>query len=216
MWWSGENRVSRRKGRIDYELWIMNMDLIKNSFEEAARLLQVVVADPARMEEIREAGEILANALAGTGKVLSCGNGGSLCDAMHFAEELTGRFRNDRMPLPAIAIADPSHITCVGNDYGFDYIFSKYIEAHGNKGDVLLAISTSGNSSNILHAADEAKKKGMRVIGLSGKEGGQLKEKCDVCMVVPWHEYSDRIQEIHIKIIHILIEYIEHTLVKNK
>lgn len=154
----------------------------------------------------------MTEALRNKGKIISCGNGGSLCDAMHFAEELTGRFRHDREALPAVAIADPAHITCVGNDYGFDYIFSKYLEAHGKAGDVLLAISTSGNSVNILKATDEARRKGMKIVGLTGKDGGEMRNKCDVCIVVPWHEYSDRIQEIHIKIIHILIECIEKQL----
>ena len=131
---------------------------------------------------------------------------------MHFAEELTGRFRHERAALPAIAIADPSHFTCVSNDMSFDSVFSKYLEALGNRGDVLLAISTSGNSSNILQAIDTAHVKGMKVIGLTGKTGGKMKEKCDITIVVPWNKYSDRIQEIHIKIIHILIEYIEQAL----
>ena len=116
------------------------------------------------------------------------------------------------MALPAIAIADPSHITCIANDYGFEYVFSKYIEAHGKAGDVLLAISTSGNSANVLRAIEAAHEKGMSVIGLSGKSGGQMAESCDVSIIVPWHSYSDRIQEIHIKIIHILIEYVESKL----
>ena len=131
---------------------------------------------------------------------------------MHFAEELTGRFRHERAALPAIAIADPSHFTCVSNDMSFDSVFSKYLEALGDRGDVLLAISTSGNSSNILQAIDTAHVKGMKVIGLTGKTGGEMKEKCDITIVVPWNKYSDRIQEIHIKIIHILIEYIEQAL----
>lgn len=188
------------------------MDLIKDSFGEALQVLSDFVADSANLDQVGQAGEMLAEMFRAGGKVFSCGNGGSLCDAMHFAEEFTGRFRNDRMALPAIAIADPSHITCIANDYGFEYVFSKYIDAHGKAGDVLLAISTSGNSANILHAIEAAHGKGMKVIGLSGKSGGQMAEKCDVSIVVPWHRYSDRIQEIHIKIIHILIEYVESKL----
>lgn len=188
------------------------MDLIKNSFGEALQVLNSFLADSTNLDKVGQAGEMLAEMFRAGGKVLSCGNGGSLCDAMHFAEEFTGRFRNNRITLPAIAIADPSHITCIANDYGFEYVFSKYIEAHGKEGDVLLAISTSGNSDNILRAIEAAHEKGMKVIGLSGKSGGQMTERCDISIVVPWHEYSDRIQEIHIKIIHILIEYVENTL----
>lgn len=192
------------------------MDLIRNSFEQASRLLGEFIAEKGNIEKICTAAGLMATALKSKGKIISCGNGGSLCDAMHFAEELTGRFRHDRRALPAVAIADPSHITCVGNDYGFDYVFSKYVEAHGNEEDVLLAISTSGNSANILKAMEEARRKGMKVVGLTGKDGGKMRDQCDVCIVVPWHEYSDRIQEIHIKIIHILIECIEKQLFESK
>ncbi len=188
------------------------MDLIENSLQQAQLVLADFISNRGNLNMIRQAGDLLVEMWKNGGKVLSCGNGGSLCDAMHFAEELTGCFRKKRIALPAIAITDPSHITCVANDYGFEYIFSKYIEAHGQRNDVLLAISTSGNSPNILHAIEEAHKKEMKVIGLAGKNGGQMKEMCDLCIVAPWHEYSDRIQEIHIKIIHILIEYVEDKL----
>lgn len=187
-------------------------ELIKHSLEDARQLLTGFIQEEGNLEQIRKAGELLAEMFGNGGRVFSCGNGGSLCDAMHFAEEFTGRFREDRRALPAVAIADPAHITCVANDYGFEYIFSKYIEAHGQAGDVLLAISTSGNSENVLHAIDAAHAKGMKVIGLIGKEGGKMKDCCDVTLLVPWKGYSDRIQEIHIKIIHILIEYVEHKL----
>lgn len=190
----------------------MSMDLIKNSFSDAQRLLDEFIAGEENLRKVEAAGDLLVEMFRQGGKVFSCGNGGSLCDAMHFAEELTGRFRNDRAALPAIAIADPSHMTCVSNDMGFEVIFSKYIEALGKAGDVLLAISTSGNSANILKAIEVARSKGMKVIGLSGKDGGKMKDMCDVAVVVPWNKYSDRIQEIHIKIIHILIEYIEQKL----
>jgi D-sedoheptulose 7-phosphate isomerase len=128
---------------------------------------------------------------------------------MHFAEELSGRFRNDRRALPAISISDPSHISCVGNDYGFDYVFSRYVEAIGKPGDVLLAISTSGNSKNILNAVDAAKKNGMKVIALTGKDGGKLASDCDVEIRAPYSDFADRAQEIHIKVIHVMIELIE-------
>jgi D-sedoheptulose 7-phosphate isomerase len=188
------------------------MNLIKNSFLDAQRVLNDFIADERNMKLVCEAGDMLVEMFRRGGKVFSCGNGGSLCDAMHFAEELTGRFRSDRVALPAIALADPSHMSCVSNDMGFDSVFSRYVEALGQAGDVLFAISTSGNSGNVLRAIEVAKVKGMKVIGLMGKTGGKMKDLCDVSIVVPWQEHSDRIQEIHIKIIHILIEYIEYSL----
>lgn len=188
------------------------MDLIKESFLEARQVLEAFIDNPRNLEQVKEAGDLLVEIFRRKGRVFSCGNGGSLCDAMHFAEELTGRFRNDRIALPALAITDPSHVTCVANDIGFETVFSRYIQALGQPGDVLLAISTSGNSRNILEAIATARDKHMKVIGLSGKTGGQMKEMCDVSILVPWDGFSDRIQEIHIKIIHILIEYIEHKL----
>lgn len=189
-----------------------NVNLIEKSLQDARRLLEEFCADSGRLELIAAAGELLAEALRKGGKVLSCGNGGSLCDAMHFAEELTGRFRGDRGALPAIAIADPTHITCTANDFGFEYVFSRYVEALGRAGDVLLAISTSGDSENVIRAIEAARAKSMKVVGLTGKTGGRMRELCDVAIVVPWDYYSDRIQEIHIKIIHILVEYIEQAL----
>ena len=189
-----------------------SMNLIKNSFLDAQRVLNDFIADERNMKLVCEAGDMLVEMFRRGGKVFSCGNGGSLCDAMHFAEELTGRFRSDRVALPAIALADPSHMSCVSNDMGFDSVFSRYVEALGQAGDVLFAISTSGNSGNVLRAIEVAKVKGMKVIGLMGKTGGKMKDLCDVSIVVPWQEHSDRIQEIHIKIIHILIEYIEYSL----
>jgi D-sedoheptulose 7-phosphate isomerase len=146
------------------------------------------------------------------GKIISCGNGGSMCDAMHFAEELTGRYRENRKAIPAISISDPSHISCVANDFGYDFVFSRYLEAVGQKGDVLLAISTSGNSKNVIEAIKTAKEKGMKVIGLTGKSGGAMAELCDVEIRAPYSEYADRAQEIHIKVIHSLIDFIENQL----
>ena len=161
------------------------------------------------MMNIEKAASLISNSIRNGNKVITCGNGGSHCDAMHFAEELTGKFRNERKPFAAIAIADPTHITCVANDYGVDQIFSRYVEGVGNTGDVLLAISTTGNSGNILNAAEAARIKGMSVVALTGKDGGNLAPKCDIALIVPHDGYSDRIQEIHIKIIHILIYLIE-------
>jgi D-sedoheptulose 7-phosphate isomerase len=145
---------------------------------------------------------------------LSCGNGGSMCDAMHFAEELSGRFRENRNPFPAIAISDSSHISCVGNDYGYEYVFSRYIEALGIKGDVLLAISTSGNSKNVINAINTAKQKKMIVIGLTGKDGGKMSKLCDIEIRAPYSKYADRAQEIHIKVIHSLIHFVEEAFNK--
>jgi D-sedoheptulose 7-phosphate isomerase len=135
-----------------------------------------------------------------------------MCDAMHFAEELSGRFRDDRPAMPAIAISDTSHLTCAANDYGFESIFSRFIEGVGFSGDVLFAISTSGNSSNVVKAALKAKEKKMKVIALTGKDGGKLAGIADIEIRAPFSKYSDRTQEIHIKIIHSLINYIEKNI----
>ncbi len=190
----------------------MSESIIKQEFITAQRVLQNFISDEQNFIKITQAGTAMCNAIKQGKKILSCGNGGSLCDAMHFAEELTGRFRKNRQALPAIAMCDPSHITCTANDYGFDFIFSRYIEALGNNGDILLAISTSGNSQNIIKAAEVAKEKGILVITLSGNTGGSLKSLSDICITVPHSEFSDRIQEVHIKIIHSLIHFIESNL----
>ena len=145
------------------------------------------------------------------GKVLIAGNGGSNCDALHFAEEFTGRFRSNRRALPAIAISDSSHITCVGNDYGFDYIFSRGVEAYGKDGDMFIGISTSGNSTNIIKAVEAAKEMGIKTVGLLGKDGGKLKGMCDYEFIIPGIT-SDRIQEIHMMILHIIIEGVERIM----
>jgi D-sedoheptulose 7-phosphate isomerase len=189
-----------------------NTELIKKEFIEAQSVLDKFINNPDNINSIVKAGELLVAAFNSGNKVISCGNGGSMCDAMHFAEELSGRFRNDRVALPAISISDPSHISCVGNDYGYDFIFSRYIEAIGNKGDVLLGISTSGKSTNVINAINAAKKKGMKVIGLTGKDGGPMASLCDVEIRAPHSQYADRAQEIHIKVIHSLIHYVENNL----
>jgi D-sedoheptulose 7-phosphate isomerase len=183
--------------------------IVLQELQEAQQTLYNFIADPNNIAAIEKAANAMADAVAAGGKILSCGNGGSMCDAMHFAEELTGRYRNNRQAIPAISISDVSHMSCVGNDYGYDYVFSRYIEALGNQGDVLLAISTSGNSANVLKAAEAAKAKGMTVVGLTGKDGGKLAPLCDVEVRVPHQGYADRVQEIHIKVIHILILLIE-------
>ncbi len=187
----------------------MTKEEIAKSFIEAQEVLNRFVSEPSNWDKIEKAGDLMVNAINNDGKILSCGNGGSMADAMHFAEELTGQFRDTRRAMPAIAIADPTHITCVANDYGFDHIFSRYVEALGHKDDVLLAISTSGNSANVLNAAKVAKEKGMKIVALTGKQGGELAKISDVEIRAPHNGYSDRIQEIHIKVIHVLIQYIE-------
>ena len=154
----------------------------------------------------------MSEALSNGNKIISCGNGGSMCDAMHFAEELSGKFRNDRKGLAALSISDPSHITCVANDYGFDEIFSRYVEAVGNKGDILLGISTSGNSGNVINAVEVARKQGIKTIVLTGKTGGALAEIADLEIRAPRSKFADRAQEIHIKVIHTLIDGIERAL----
>ena len=174
--------------------------------------LERFLADPHTVPSIGKAAEIMSECLSAGGKIMSCGNGGSLCDATHFAEELTGRFRDDRRPLPAMAINDPAYITCVGNDYSFEEVFSRWVEAFGKSGDVLLAISTSGTSKNILKAAEVARRLGMKVVALTSKKGKPLAELADVVVTAPDAPHSDRIQEIHIKVIHILIQSIESLL----
>ena len=186
--------------------------IIKEELYEAEKLLTKIINQPAMINNINDASSLMVEAVKNKGKIISCGNGGSHCDAMHFAEELTGRYRDDRPPIPAIAISDPSHISCVSNDYGFDNIFSRFIEAMGHSNDVFLGITTSGNSPNIIKAVESAKLKGMTTIILSGNDGGQVSKMSNVSIVVPFTGYSDRIQEIHIKIIHILILLIEKQL----
>lgn len=183
--------------------------IILGELDQAAKVLEKFMSNPLNLKAIEKASDLIVNSFKQGGKVFSCGNGGSSCDAAHFAEELTGRFREDRKPFPAIAMNEIGHLTCVSNDYGYDAVFSRYLQALGNKGDILLAISTSGNSTNILRVAESAKQKGIKVIALTGKSGGQLAEYADVEIRVSHNEYADRIQEIHIKIIHILILLIE-------
>ncbi len=184
---------------------------LKHSYLEAARLLNEFCAKEAHFKLSAEIATGLANAFAAGKKLLSCGNGGSLCDAMHLAEEFTGRYRKDRRALPAIALADSSHITCVGNDFGFDDIFARGVEAFGQEGDWLFCLSTSGNSKNIIRAVEIAQKKGLKTVALLGKDGGILKGRCDYEFIIPAHT-SDRIQEIHMLILHVIIEGVERVL----
>jgi D-sedoheptulose 7-phosphate isomerase len=183
--------------------------IIKQELLHAYDVLDKFIADGQNILSIESAANLIADSINKGGKIISCGNGGSHCDAMHFAEELTGRFRDDRSPLPGIAISDPSYLSCVGNDYGFDQVFSRFVEAMGNDNDVLVAISTSGNSKNVINAIRAAKKKGTKVIALTGNGGGDMAGMADVEIRVPHYGYADRVQEIHIKVIHILILLVE-------
>ncbi|GMQ47392.1 D-sedoheptulose 7-phosphate isomerase [Vibrio sp. 10N] len=187
----------------------MYQDLIRNELTEAAEVLNKFLSDDHNIAQIEAAAKMIADSFKQEGKVLSCGNGGSHCDAMHFAEELTGRYRENRPGYAGIAISDPSHLSCVSNDFGYDFVFSRYVEAVGRRGDVLFGLSTSGNSGNILKAIDAAKAKGMKTIALTGKDGGKMAGLADIEIRVPHFGYADRIQEIHIKIIHIIIQLVE-------
>lgn len=191
----------------------MLKNIISQELNEAQFVLQKFLSDEHNIQQIEAAAQLMADAIKQNNKIISCGNGGSHCDAMHFAEELSGRYRNERRSMPAIAISDVSHISCVGNDYGFEFIFSRFLEGLGNTGDVLLGISTSGNSANVIHAVEAAKAKGMKIVILSGKDGGKLAGQADVEIIVPHFGYADRIQEVHIKVIHILILLIEKLVI---
>lgn len=185
---------------------------IQQTLIDARAALDALIANDATCRAIDQAGELLAATLARDGRAFSCGNGGSMCDAMHFAEELSGRYRDNRRALAAVAISDASYMSCVANDYGYEHVFSRYLEAHARSGDVLVAISTSGTSGNVLAAVRAAKQIGMKVIGLSGRPGATLSQQADVDICTPGGQYADRVQELHIKVIHILIESVERRL----
>jgi D-sedoheptulose 7-phosphate isomerase len=190
------------------------MEILTNwnsCLNDANKTLTTFIGDPEQLDNCKRFSELLIESVKKGANIFTCGNGGSHCDAMHFAEELTGRYRKDRRPLGALALGDPSHVTCVGNDYGFEYIFSRQIEGLARGGDVLIGISTSGKSENVILAIDAAKKKGMSTVALLGNDGGLIKNKVDIPIVVP-ATTSDRIQEVHIKIIHIVIETLERHL----
>ena len=184
------------------------------ALNDARDALDALISNEKTIEAVVAAAGLMADAVEGDGKVMSCGNGGSLCDAMHFAEEMTGRYRSNRRPYAALAISDASHMACVGNDYGYEEVFSRYVEAHGSKGDVLLAITTSGTSRNIVKAAEVARRKGVKVVALTGRDETPITELADVSIVTPAGRWADRVQELHIKCIHILIELIERRLDK--
>lgn len=191
---------------------VMSTKQIADHFLEAQKILSQFTENQENIISIEFAAKAMVTSIVNKGKIISCGNGGSMSDAMHFAEELTGRFRENRQSIAALSISDPTHITCVGNDYGFDYIFSRFVESVGKQGDVLLGISTSGNSKNVINAVKAANKKGMFTIGLTGKDGGELAKLVNVEIRVPGSKYADRVQEVHIKIIHALIDYIESNI----
>jgi D-sedoheptulose 7-phosphate isomerase len=192
----------------------MSQAIVRAALDEAALALNELLGNDAAQAQIAQAGAWIADALRAGGRVLSCGNGGSMCDAMHFAEELTGCFRDDRPAYAALAIADPSHMSCVANDYGYEQVFARYVQAHGRPGDVLLAISTSGRSANVLAAARAAHAGAMRVIGLTGRADSELSRLADLTICTCGGRYADRVQELHIKVLHILIELVEHHLAK--
>jgi D-sedoheptulose 7-phosphate isomerase len=185
---------------------------IRAHFQDATEVLQNFINHPNALLQVERAGELMVSAIQNGGKIMTCGNGGSMCDAMHFAEEMTGRYRENRRPLPAIALSDASHLSCVSNDYGYDFVFSRMLEALGKKEDIFLGISTSGNSKNVLLAAQKAKELGIKIIALTGKDGGEFAKISDIEVRVAHFGYADRIQEIHIKVIHSWIDYIEQKL----
>lgn len=185
------------------------LDLVRTTFAEAREHLDAVLSNEALMQSVATAAVDLGNALKSGSRVYSCGNGGSMCDAMHFAEELSGRYRENRPALAAQAISDVGHMTCVANDFGYDRVFSRYVEAHGRSGDFLLAISTSGKSPSILNAVEVAHQRGMKVIGLHGKPDSELDRIADYSIGTACGQYADRVQELHIKVIHIVIDIVE-------
>ena len=186
--------------------------VIQASFEEAATVQAAFRSSPDGLPMVERFAELAAATLQAGNKLMSCGNGGSMCDAMHFAEEWTGRFRGNRRALPALAFSDPSQLSCMANDFGYDEVFARSVEAFGQAGDLLLAISTSGQSPNVLKAVAAAQSRGIKTVGLLGKGGGPLKDQVDVAIIVPVAETSDRIQEVHIQVIHIVIEAVERLL----
>ena len=185
---------------------------VKAALSDARSALNALLENEATLEKIAQAAHVIAESQRRGGAVYSCGNGGSLCDAMHFAEEMTGRYRQNRKPYRAAAISDVSHMACVGNDYGYEQVFSRWIEAMGTDRDVLIAITTSGTSKNIVAAAQAAKAKGVTVVALTGRADSPITQVADIAVVTPAGRWADRVQELHIKVIHILIELIEREL----
>jgi D-sedoheptulose 7-phosphate isomerase len=187
----------------------MMLKNIKSSLQEARVALDTLLSDETSLSMIEKAAKLLIETFENDGRVFSCGNGGSMCDAMHFAEEFTGRYRKNRKGFPVMAISDPSHLTCVANDFGYDHVFSRYVDSHGREGDSLIAISTSGSSPTVINAAKSAKSLGIKVIALTGRNKSDLEKPSDICICTPGGEFADRTQELHIKVLHILIELVE-------
>jgi D-sedoheptulose 7-phosphate isomerase len=187
------------------------MNPLLDSFLEGQKTLNNFIDNRENIEKVEALSKDLAACFQADGKSIIFGNGGSACDAAHFAEEFTGRFRGDRKALPVISFNDASHITCVGNDYGFEEIFSRPTQAFCQKGDVVIGLSTSGNSANVIKAMEVAKEKGAITVALIGKDGGKMKGCYDYEWIIPG-KTSDRIQEIHMMILHIIIEGVERIL----
>jgi D-sedoheptulose 7-phosphate isomerase len=187
-------------------------NIVRQTLRESRDGFDALLRDEETLLRIESAGRLLADVFAAGGRVFSCGNGGSLCDAMHFAEECTGRFRKDRDPLPALALSDASHMSCTANDFGWEHVFSRYLAAHGRSGDILVALSTSGKSGNVLAAAREAKARGMKVICLTGKRESELASLSDIEIATPAGSFSDHVQEIHIAVLHLLVQLVERRL----
>jgi D-sedoheptulose 7-phosphate isomerase len=183
----------------------------REAFSEARTVIDRFLSDPEQIAKCEKFTEMCLTTINGGGNMFSCGNGGSHCDAMHFAEEFTGRYRKDRKPVGALALGDPSHVTCVSNDYGFEHIFSRQLQGLGRNGDLLIGLSTSGNSKNVLNAFATAKKTGIKTVALLGRDGGALKSLADLAIIIP-AQTSDRIQEMHIKLLHTVIETVEREL----
>ena len=187
------------------------LDTIRDALLEAQDVLNRFTQNPENIATLAKTAEMMQEVFERQGRIFTCGNGGSLCDAIHFAEECTGKFRDSRRPLPVIALSDAGHITCTANDFGFTEVFARPLSALGHPGDLLVALSTSGNSANVVRAAETAKSRGIQVFGLIGGDGGALKRHCDIYLIAPGNT-ADRIQEIHIKVLHILIEHVERLM----
>lgn len=188
------------------------MNALRRALDEAATVQAAFRADAAAMAACDAFAAAALRTFRNGGSLFACGNGGSMSDAMHLAEEWSGRFRKDRAPLPALAFSDPAAMTCIANDFGFDEVFARQVRAHGKAGDVLVALSTSGNSPNLVAACHAARERGLTVVGLLGRGGGKMRDLCDVAIVVPVATTSDRIQEVHIQVVHAVIEAVEREL----
>ena len=190
----------------------MSIDKIVHAIKESRNGINKVLENHETIENIQKAAELIVETISNKSKIFSCGNGGSMCDAMHFSEELSGRFRENRRGLSAVSISDPSYLTCVSNDFGFEYVFSRFMEANSKKNDLLFAISTSGSSKNILKVCDYCRNNNIKVITLTGKENSEVAKYSDINISTPNGCYSDRVQELHSIVIHIIVEMVENQL----